>query len=280
MAQAKTTSRPYWHVDLKWVSGILLTFSLASTLFLLSAYQVTSRQIATQITTNVLIQLLTNPNDSQQPGQPKPDQAAQDAQLKADLKAKIAASPTKSFQPFPGLNVTITQQDIDTLTADQLKQKAFHQITDPIYDLGVKGYAAKYIVPDQQEQFIKQASVLDVVTAERHRQLGGAAAPPLVASLIFLAGLVFFSAGAGRLVSPAVVFIMVSFVPAVLLSVISVAAPQNGSDTHPGLFGLPSSATLPIVKTLQRVYLFPFLVGLALLVAAVVVKQLAKRRHG
>src|SRR5688572_30236023 len=96
--ETTTKPRPYWHVDAKWVSGIVFGAVLAVWLLLFVVHQFTQREVAVQLMTNIVTFGM------------KTGDAAANQQAIENIRKQIAESPTKSFQPLPG--VTITEADL------------------------------------------------------------------------------------------------------------------------------------------------------------------------
>ena len=247
--------RPYWHVDAKWIVGILLVISLGIALFAFSLSRVTERDTAVQFSANVVANLfsregLDNENDVE------------------ELRQQALRLPGNEITPleqFPG--ITLTKEDLRTLSAKELKLKLFSQLTGTIYDNGLEEAAAKFTNdPDEQDNFVKQAAVLGVLTEATHDAVQTAFTLTLIISLVLLAALVFFSAGWGRLVSPGVVLLFVSL-PFVPFSIAISNIPESGDTPF---------AALP--STILQHYQFVALLGAGLLLAALVGKSVQRLR--
>lgn len=196
--------RPYWHVDAKWICSLILCGLLALWLGLMVVYKITDRQTAVPLMTNVITL-----------GIQKGDAASQQKSLD-ELRFKIEASPTKSIQPIPGFPATLTEQDLQ-LTPDQLVQKIFGQVAAPMYDQGVKQLAQQQTSdPAQQAKFEQNASVFNGLSKQGHATAGKLAFTMLLVVLLVAAGAVWFSSGWGRLVTLAIVLLVVAL-PGLLL---------------------------------------------------------------
>ena len=125
---------------------------------------------------------------------------------------------------------------------------------------------------------MSQLGALALFTEDFHDKLK----TPLIISLIicipFLLGLVFFSAGAGRLVSPGIVLLLVSGPPALVALAISKAA--RDSTTQVGRLaggeerarGLVSDALPKFIDVFMNTYRLAALTGFLLLVLAAMIK--------
>lgn len=266
LVKAAPRQRPYWHVDAKWIFSLLLSVVLAVWLVQVVIYKVTDRDTGTKLLTNVITL-----------GIKKGSLADQQKSLE-ELRAKVQASATKSIQPIPGFPATITEADLQ-LTPDQLVQKVFGQVSAPMYDQGIRAVAEQHSSNRaEQEKFIQQASVLGFFSKEQHKSQGKVVWWLLAVVLLLTAGAAWFSSGFGRLVTPAVVLLVVA-VPALMVS--------NGLyfwTTHPGdvlaanptnpveLLSAARGSFVPVAEAARQVYLVAVLCGVGLLMAAVIGK--------
>src|SRR5258708_3643693 len=152
--------RPYWHVDVKWLSGVLLFVSLGACLFLYNLSNLTERSSAVNISATVIARLFSE-NGMDYSGD------------LAGFRKQAASSPSNIIKPleqFP--TVQLSKYDVLRLSPRDLRIAIFSQITGPIYDKGVKAAAVSLTRdPAQQQQFIQQASVLGIVTESTHELL-------------------------------------------------------------------------------------------------------------
>ena len=193
------TPRPYWHVDLKWICGIAGFFAFGAALLLLTLTALTERERALSITTSFVASSFSREGLDDEAGVAEFRQAA--ALLPGDTIAPIAQ--------FPWL--TLSKQDIATLSPRELRLKIFRQITEPIYDKGLSAASQQFAAnPEDQQTFQRQAAALGVLTKSTHDALRQASIVALIAAVVFLIGMILFSHGWGRLVSPAVIALLVS----------------------------------------------------------------------
>lgn len=257
--------RPYWHVDLKWICGLIAFAAVSTALFFHGLATVTAREPAVQISTTVVAGLFSRDGLDDEKGV-------------ADLKQKAALAPTDTFTPieqFP--NVTLTKQQIATLSPKELRLAIFRQITEPIYDEGL-AEAAKRFTPDpaKQQSFIKDATLLGLVTKKTNQLFKRLATYATVVALIFLAATVYFSTGWGRLVSPG--FILVTASPlGTFVGLLLKNPPRDGNSPFPSL---SPDVTATIGNSLNNSYRNALLAGFALLIAAAVGKLVQTVLHG
>jgi hypothetical protein len=249
--------RPYWHVDMKWIGGIGFFFALSATLLLYNLSALTERDRAVNISATVVAGLFSR-------------QGLDDESGLAELRAKAALLPGDTVAPIPQFPfVTITKQELQTMSARDLRVKIFSQITGPIYDKGLSGAAASFTPnPDEQKKFEKDATLLGVFTKTTHEVLQGAFVIALIVTFVAAAEMIFFSAGWGRLVSPGLVLLLVSPVGAII-SLMLLHPPMNGDAP---LAQVPSGVAQQIGDIMARSYLFTAILGVALLVIALIGK--------
>lgn len=257
--------RPYWHVDAKWVSGIVLAIVLAVWLILFAAWQITSRDIAVPLMTNMITF-----------GMKQGDTAANQQALE-ELRKKIAESPTKSIEPLPGLPATITEADL-LLGADGLREKLFRQITEPLYDKGARKLAEERTADkSQQDKFVNDATALSFINRESHDRIGWWVIIWGAVTLVIVGLTVLFSYRFGRLVTPAVVLLLVSLPGLAAFLVLSAivaqpSAPAANAQSYFELAAAAKGAFAPAVSAGRQVYLTAVLVGLGLLVVSLLGK--------
>ncbi len=255
--------RPYWHVDLKWICGLLLLVSLVATLGLYNLSRLTERERAIELSAT-LIALAFSPG------------GLDGEEGVAEYRAKATTQPNEQIE-VPNLpGITISKQDVLTLSPRALRLKIFSQISAPIYDKGVEGAVKERTTdPAQQGQFEKNAFALQLFTAQTHQLFNRYFRVALGVSLVLLAGLVYFSRRWGRLVSPGLVLLWVSW-PGALIGLFILYPPPN-SDGGPLGF-LPAEIATPLGRPLQQSYGLASLAGASLLVIAALGKLLTRLR--
>ena len=260
--------RPYWYVDAKWICGLLLTGVLAVWLLVMAAYRITAPNTGVALTTNILAYAFSR-NDLN-------ETASVDA-----LRAKIVASPTQSVQPIPGFPITVTSQDVNTLSPRDLRLKIFGQIAQPLYQKGPANYAKELTSdPTQQKKFENDAALFGLVTQQRHENLGSLAVKIGLLAVVLMAGTVFFSAGFGRLVTSAIVLVLASLPGLALFVSLHAwsAAPATAtaqSEDIGAVIDATKGALTPAFASAQKIYLYTALAGAAVLAVAMLGKTIA-----
>lgn len=266
--------RPYWHVDAKWVAGLLFMAALVTTLFLNALVSLTQREPAIELSAAIIGGAFTRPEGEETAANPEDIEK---------VRQQIEASPDKVFRPFPLFpKVTITKNDIETLNSSQIKQKVFSQISTPIYDLGIEG-AARQVTndPDQIKKFKNDAFFISLFTKQTHEQFKQNRNTAVVATLVLLVALVYFSAGWGRLANPGLLLLF-SSIPGSLLALL-LAHPPKPDKGDSGPFGPLGGFLSPeVMKSLGeqigRGYWIAAIVGLLLLVVAGIGKLITHRK--
>lgn len=243
--------RPYWHVDLKWIFGILTTLFLSVSLLLFSLSILTSEKTAIPLVTFIVASQfskngLDDPKDIE------------------ETKAKFLNSRQDVFYPIEGQNVSITRSDLETLSPRELRLKIFRQVVEPYYFGQV------------DEETKKKAGLLAIVSHTTHNIINQIFFISIIPLLLSLFGLLFFSYRYGKLISPAVIFLLVSTFPSLLLFLIQNTTPPSG-DTGP-FSALPREFVLHITAALSPVFFIIFFAGIGLMALALGIKLVNKLR--
>jgi hypothetical protein len=263
--QKPKKSRPYWHVDLKWVFGLLALFTLAASLLLFNLTALTERDRATTLTATVVAGLFSK-------------DGLDDTKGLEEFRQKAAATPGDRVVPIEQFSwLSISKHDALTLGAKELRIAIFRQLTDPIYDKGLRG-AAEGMTKDpvEQDKFVQQASLLGIFTKTTHDMLQSGFYGATIFAVLFMAAAVYFSSGWGRLVSPGVLLLAVSPIGAIA-GLLLLHPPTDGDAP---LAALPPSVTTEIGNSLSQTYLLAVIAGVTLLVAALIGKLIQKVIRG
>jgi hypothetical protein len=265
--KAEKRPRPYWHVDVKWIVGILLFFALGAALLLFNLSKVTEREFVVETSATVVAGLFSR------------DGLDSDEGLD-DLRKKAEAMPGDTITPIEQFKwLTISKQDIQTLSPRELRVKLFSQITGPIYDKGLEAAAMDFTTSKKdQESFVRDASLLGVVTKDTHETVKRLTWIVGAVALVLMVVMILFSAGWGRLVGPAVVMLLVS-VPGALVGLLVKSRPPEGGSP---LQSLPLGAAESLGNSLGQSYGTAAVVGFSLLFIALVgkiVQRIFKKRR-
>lgn len=262
--QISNRPRPYWHVDAKWIAGILLFVNLGACLLLYNLASLTERDHAVNISATIVASLFS----------PK---GLDDASGLKEFRAQAAKMPGTTIAPieqFP--SIRISKHDALTLGPRDLKIALFSQITGPIYDLGLKEAAKQFTSsPADQQKFINQAQILGILTKNTHDILQRLFLISSVATVVLFGILVLFSAGWGRLVSPGVVLVSVS--PVGTLASLILLHPPTGDGSLTST--LPSNIVEDVGASLSHSYMYAMILGFVLLAFALVGKIASSVLH-
>ena len=245
--------RPYWHVDLKWVSGILFFFAVGISLLLFNLSALTERERATTISATVIATMFSKDGLDD----PK------DIEI---LKQQAALIPGDIITPIPQFpTLQVSKADLMAKSPRELRIALFKQLTEPIYDKGLKGAAKEFTAdPVSQEKFQKDATLLGAFTKSTHDAFERALLWTSLFAGVMLLLLVYFSAGWGRLVSPGLVLLLVSPL-GTIFSLLLLYPPKDGDAPFAAL---PASVAQEIGTSLNQSYMSATLIGVGLLVLA------------
>jgi hypothetical protein len=261
--------RPYWHVDAKWITGILLLFLLNATFLIFILVQITAAKQGIEILTVILASSFSREGLDQEV----------DIEI---MHQKIAESPDGSWKPIPGLNIVVREQDIAGLSPREIRLWFFRQLAEPIYYGGQQGLANLSTDPEMQKNMEGGLGPLGFINAETHSKLNKVLIVLGLISLSFLGLLVYFSYRFGRLGSPGCVIFLAAVPGLILFSGVRGWLAQAGQNPNPEtevttvtLYTQMATRlavdVLPniVQKALQSYLLLTFL-GLGLMLAALI----------
>lgn len=266
--------RPYWHVDAKWIAGLLLLPVVTAALLMTILVHVTSEQVAIPLMSTVAAAMFS-PAGLDDPGD-----------IEA-VRQEMRAKGLDRVNPLPGLNVGMTAADVERLSPRELRIGIFRQIVEPVYREGPAGVKAVAADPATAEKMEADVGLLGIINHQLHLQLQRVLIYFWVAAAVLVALLAYFSTGFGRLVSAGVVLLFACLPGAVLVPMVL----QPGREAvHPSeggsAFDLIGAYVLPeIAPVVTRVYRGALLAALLLFAAALVgrvawaiVKRVRQRR--
>jgi hypothetical protein len=270
--EAKKNIRPYWHVDAKWICGLVFMFLFGLSLFTWGLYQITNPKSGIDIMTKMITLAFSRDGID----------STKDID---EVKAKLAASPTKTVQPNPALNVTLTEEDIAGKTPREIRYLIFSQVATPIYYNG-KGAEEVLNTSEARANFKKDTFLLRLFSESSHKAIRIAMITLSLLSAVFLGMVVFFSARFGRIANPGFVIFASSWFWA-LFFVFLTSVSKNFSDTaisfgqdsgYGTMIGPFVREVVPdIAQVFARFYLYPVFAGLFLLLLATVGKMFLKK---
>lgn len=261
--------RPYWHVDAKWITGILLLFLLNITFLLFVFMQITAPERGIDLLTVMLASAFSRDGLDQQ----------------ADLEImhqKIAESSDGTWQPIPSLNIVVSEQDIAGLTPREMRLWFFRQLAEPIYYEGTEGLQSLATSSEMQKTMEGGIGPLGLISAKTHSKLQKIFFAFGFISLGLLGLLVFFSYRFGRLGSPGLVIFLAAVPGLIVFSGMRGWLAQNAENpVQPTettavtvykqmITQLAADALPEIVQMAIRTYLALVLLGLALIFVALI----------
>lgn len=245
LSMASEKPRPYWHVDAKWVFGILFGTTLLVNLVVFALAKLTSENIAIPLATQIVAQQFSK-NGLDAEGDIE------------DVKQKFLRTGEERFYPFgKEQDVYLTREDVQTLSPREIRLKVFRQVVEPIYY-------------KKSKLDLQQYGFIGIINIDTHALLQRLFVYSLFPLGIFLAGLVFFSYRFGKLVNPAFQLIFTAGPVALLLYLLGHTTPPAG-DTGP-FSVLPQEIKIEIVRAMAGPFNFYTLLGIGLLGLAVLIK--------
>ncbi len=263
-------TRPYWHVDAKWIFALLLGVAVIVFLWIDTATQATDREVAVPVTTTLVALQFS------------PDGLDEDTGME-QIRTQWLASDQEEFRPIEGMPIVLTREQVETLSARELRLAVARQMAEPLYDDGVEGFAASISDdPVEREKFENDAQLLGLVSSESHERLSGIRWLALAALIILVAPAVYFSAGLGRLITPGVVLVLASWLGALAFG-LSVVATNSSSPPEPSeqrdTVGLALREVDVYLPTVLSGWAVAFGLGAGLLIVAAVWSLVRRARH-
>lgn len=245
----KVWTRPYWHVDAKWIFGLLFSITLLINIVFFVLARLSSEEVAIPVATTIVAQQFSREGLD----------AEEDIE---EVKHEFLATGQEKFYPFgENQNVYLTIEDVNTLSPRELRLKIFRQIVEPIYY-------------NESDLDLSQYGFLAVVNVNTHRLLNKIFIYSFIPLALFLAGFVFFSFRFGRLINPALPLIFLSCPFALFFYLMRNTTPPEGDDGP--LSFLPREVMLEVIEPIARIFNIYFLVGVGLLLLAIIVRTLLK----
>jgi hypothetical protein len=268
--------RPYWHVDAKWITGILLIFLLNITFVVFILVQITAPEPGIAL----LTMTLASAYSFESGGLDAPD----DIEV---MRQKIAESPNGEWQPIPGMRIVVREEDIAGKTPREVRLWFFQQWAEPLYYEGEHGLTNLITDPKMQKGVEGGVGPLGFISAATHRMLLRVLIAFGLVSFFFLGWLVFFSYRFGRLSSPGCV-IFLAAIPGLILMAgvrgwLGQAQNPSAADELPALARYTQLAAdvLPgIVQTALLIYVCLIVLGVGLMFIALVGTVFVRERKG
>lgn len=262
-SKTKSASRPYWHVDLKWVSGLLLVPALASTMLVYGLVQITEEKPATDLMAlGMALMFSRNGLDD-------------DTDIQ-EMRRVLSANPA-GVQPIPGLRLTIQSSDFQGSSAREIRLNFFRQMVRPIYQEGPAGLAKLADDPKMKQQILEGAGPLGMLGLQTHQTLERVFTALALISAIMFIPLIVFSSRFGRVGSPGVALFVASVPGSIVAAALTRpgaagnAEPPTGADNLMGIAGYVIAQSIPTWGKIASAIYFPALeAGLALIALALI----------
>ena len=250
--------RPYWHVDAKWITGLLLFFTLSITFLAFNLWQVTAADPGINALTLLLASAFS------------PEGLDSEADI-AFMQEQLQASSTGEIQPIPGLRITIRAEDVAGMSPREVRLFFFRQWAEPLYYQGAAGLAELADDPEMRQSIEEGIGPLTLLSAESHQQLLPVWVGLALLDLLLIGLLIIFSNRFGRLSSPGCVLFLTALPAAALLALMRqsllnqlAAAPPTGESLSARLLSLAVTALPDVLDLVLRNYLIVVAVGLGL----------------
>lgn len=263
--------RPYWHVDMKWITGFLLLISLSVSILLFNFSKLMAPEVAVDMATLAVATAFSG-------GDLDKTSDLEEAKKKTPLDAE------GKFRPIPqNPEVFVTKDDLDTLSPREIRLKIFRQVVEPIYYRGSDSKASISGISDDKEA-AQKLGLLAFLTEKNHKKIVSFFQISVILTAAILALFVFFSGGAGRFTNPGLIFILVG-APGIFFSMIlqgpknkSAEPVQQAKNIVQMASGIMKIIGPQISGIVMKPYLYLALTGLGLIAGAIVYKVVRRIR--
>ena len=174
--------RPYWHVDAKWITGILSILVLMVTFSIYLLMQINNPKRGNP---NLLATTMASVFSYEGGGLDESGDVE-------NMKEKIAESADGSYQPIPGLDITVRMDDIEGKTPREARLWFFTQMAEPLYNDGQQGLIDKMTDPDMKDEVSGGVGPLALISAETHSKLKSGLLISGVISLLLISVVSYF----------------------------------------------------------------------------------------
>lgn len=260
--------RPYWHVDAKWVSGILFVIFFGFTLLLYSFTWLTSERRAVNIIATSTAAAFSR-------------KGIDDATEINIFKQRIAIAPNKQIKPIPGLNIVLTAKDLEGKSAREIRVGFFKKVAEPLYMGGADGLAGLATNAQMKKQIQEGVGLFGAFSSKTHKILLTITVVFAVVSAGLLALLVFFSFGLGRLLSPGLVLFIIAAPGAIFFKLLSFGlhtsltkapVPELAKNISDQVTYIVANAMAEPLTGIYKIYLAVFIISLALIALSALAK--------
>ncbi|MEK7172071.1 MAG: hypothetical protein AAB739_04135 [Patescibacteria group bacterium] len=256
---------PPWHKDAKWICGIFLFLLLVPTLFSLNLTLITSEENATEIGATLIASAFSR-------------NGLDDETEFKQIKPQVLKNG--SVQPIPGLKIFITKKDLEGGSPRQLRINFFKKFTEPLYREGADGLLKLATDPAMKKNIKESIAPLLFFTKTTHDIIFKIFMGLAVITILLLAFFVYFSKGFGRLINPAIIFIIIN-IPWPFFALIAnynvknpLTAPEGGATD---ILNAAISNTLPLISPIiNSVNGTLFFTGIGLIITAVMGKMVLR----
>lgn len=189
--------RPYWHVDAKWLVGLLLFLVWGATLLGFGLYRATDEKVAVPFLTTLLATSLSR-------------EGLDDAADVKEFRQRLQRAPNQRLRPIPQFEVYVRYDEVAGLTPRETRLAIFQKLAKPFYREGPDGIVrlSRSVKAVQSERLRKDTVLVSPLTRDFHDRLQKPLLIAGAAALALFALLSYFSAGLGRITSPGLVLLL------------------------------------------------------------------------
>ena len=252
--------RPSWHLYAKWLSALAAVFLVFAASISYTLYRLTEHDTATAAFTAIAVSMLEDNVDTEEFQQ---------------IVNEAAANPDAEYT-LPGVNVTVTGQEIADLTPTEALEFVVSRTADTLYYEGADSAQPLFSeepggTADGQED---QGPSVDTGTFSLLSEGTHDFFQPLIyvfgsIAIVSMVLLILLSRGFGRLGSPGLA-LLTAIAPLALLWTVASRAADKMAEKPDDLTGRLAATLTPAFDDLSRTFLVLAAVGAALTAAAII----------
>lgn len=299
MADKGPKKKPYWHVDAKWICGIIfLVFFITGILFFNISQIISKNNVIDTATSNIETSIKDEVSkffDST--GKPliqnketilKALSMANDKVKEIDNQARVSAESAGSSLASSYLQIFQDPSDfgkkIATLLIDKFEGVLFSRVSNAIDKASEKIQTADLKDARSKDKIMSQITITKVYSEKQYLRYRNDAIIFLVISLFLLIAAIYFSSGFGRLSTPGFLILMASlpgfFIILSFVNYLRTSVLNDYTNSDNKIVSILSSSILNAFKnqadSLFTVYKYLFISALILLTIGILGSILSK----
>ena len=247
----RTHVRPYWHVDMKWIFGIISVLLLIPALFASSLYQLTSQEAVERMALGVVEAI--------------PAEEGVLGWYLEQVEQVAVKHPDEELElPILGTKLPLKGKALENLSREELREAIVSQLTRQLYQRGfLETFALKAPQGEEKDAFLRSVGFFGQAT---HRALGLVAVVLFLGAGVFAILMMLFSVQFGKAMSLGLALAMGCLPGFLALTFLEVGTRAGASGQRPGAAQAVIEALSGNIAPVARVYRGGFVAGMGLII--------------